>query len=459
MRYIAGIFTFIAIICISNVTTSQTLWKNSKSYRYGDSTKLHHPIERIKPVIFNDTTTNDSVSINKAITKSDSIIIIDTGKMPSYFYGPAVYHDYALEDTSTSFILPKSKGNAFRWLEREEALYERMRIARQRHVINHPELVKYNINNLPEPPKKFRAVADPAKSKITIEEITVDNKNVGDIAPVEIKRKNWLQSFDASLQFSQAFISPNWYQGGNNNLNILMDLIYNIKLNQAFYPNILFETTARYKLGLNSVPDDSLRNYSISEDLFQINSKFGLKASKAWYYSVSLMFKTQLFKGYKTNSNDLKAAFMSPGELNIGLGMTYNYAHPKNKFTFDASISPLSYNLKTCLDKSMDETSYGIKEGRKTVNEIGSSAECKFMYKIAHNITYTSRLFLFSDYGYIQGDWENKVAFNVNRFLSTQIYVHLRYDSSTTHTANTSWYHWQMKEILSFGFAYKIGTI
>ncbi len=457
MRYIVKIFTFITILCISNIAISQTLWKNSRSYRYGDSIKLRHPIVRIKPIIYNDTINHDSISSPKC--KIDSAKLIDTGSMPIYFYGPAVYHDYVLEDTFTSFLLPESKGNAFKWIERENAIYERMRIARQRHIINHPEMVKYNINNLPEPPKKFRAVVDPSQSKIIIEEINVDNKNFDDIAPVEIKRKNWLHNFDASLQFSQAYISPNWYQGGNNNLNILLDLIYNIKLNQAFYPNILFETTARYKLGQNSVPDDSIRNYSISEDLFQINSKFGLKASKSWYYSVSLMFKTQLFKGYKTNSNDLKAAFLSPGELNIGLGMTYNYAHPKNKFTFDASISPLSYNLKTCINKNMDETAYGIAEGHKTVNEIGSSAECKFMYKLTHNIIYTSRLFMFSDYGYIQGDWENKVAFNVNRFLSTQIYVHLRYDSSTTRTADTSWHHWQMKEILSFGFSYNIGSI
>lgn len=459
MRYIVSIFTFIAILCVSNVATSQTLWKNSKSYRYGDSIKLRHPIERLKPIVFNDTTTNDSVSIKEEIIKLDSSLIIDTGKMPLYFYGPAVYHDYVIEDTFDVLILPKSKGKAFRWLEREEATNKRMKIARQRHIINHPEMVKYNINNLPEPPKKFRAVVDPTQSKITIEEIGVDNKNVGNVAPVEIKRKNWLHNFDGSLQFSQAYISPNWYQGGNNNLNMLLDLRYDIKLNQAFYPNLLFETSARYKLGLNSAPDDTLRNYSISEDLFQINSKFGLKASKRWYYSVSLMFKTQLFKGYNSNSNDLKAAFMSPGELNVGLGMTYNYAHPQNRFTFDASISPLSYNLKTCFNENMDETAYGIKAGRKAVNEIGSSAECKFMYKITHNIIYTSRLFLFSDYDYLQGDWENKVAFNVNRFLSTQIYLHLRYDSSTARVANTSWHHWQMKEILSFGFAYNIGSI
>ena len=31
---------------------------------------------------------------------------------------------------------------------------------------------------------------------------------------------------------------------------------------------------------------------------------------------------------------------MSPGELNVGVGMTYNYANPKKTFTLDASISP-----------------------------------------------------------------------------------------------------------------------
>ena len=350
--------------------------------------------------------------------------------------------------------------DAMTWINREMDMAKRMRRIKQNYIINNPRQVKYNYDSLPAPPKEFTAVVDPTKSTIVVKDLNLDKKDVEETIEVnEVKRVNWLRSFDGSVQFSQAYISPNWYQGGNNNLNMIANAIYNVKLNQTFYPNLLFDTTVQYKLGVYSAPDDSLRNYSISEDIFRINSKFGLKAAKSWYYSVTADFKTQLFNGYKKNSNDLQASFLSPAELNIGLGMTYSYTNDKKKLSFDVSIAPLSYNLKICTNDRMDETAFGIDEGKTTAHQFGSSAEGKLTWKLMYNITYTSRLFLFSNYEYVQGDWEHRLSFDINRFLSTQIFVHLRYDSGSTHVPNASWKDWQMKEILSFGFNYKFSTI
>ena len=162
-------------------------------------------------------------------------------------------------------------------------------------------------------------------------------------------------------------------------------------------------------------------------------------------------FKTQLFNGYDAN-DVLKTALLSPGELNVGLGMTYNYANEKITFTFDASVSPLSYNMKTCFNDKIDETLFGIAEGRMTTSEIGSSGELKLKWLMSHNISLTTRLFAFSDYSYFQGDLENTLAFNINRFLSTQININLRYDTSVP--SDLKWHRLQLKEILSFGFSY-----
>ena len=69
-----------------------------------------------------------------------------------------------------------------------------------------------------------------------------------------------------------------------------------------------------------------------------------------------------------------------------------------------------------------------------------------------------SRLFVFTDYTYLQSDWENTISFDINRFLSTQLYVHVRYDSSTPRLEDSKWHTWQIKEILSLGFSYKFAT-
>ncbi len=151
----------------------------------------------------------------------------------------------------------------------------------------------------------------------------------------------------------------------------------------------------------------------------------------------------------------MTASFLSPGDLTVGLGMTYAYENPKKTLQFNASIAPLSYNLKTCInDTKLDPKSFGIEEGRRTKSEYGSSSELTLRWKLAYNIEYFSRLFVFTDYEQLTGDWENTITFNINKFLSARIFAHLRYQSLQAPEVE-GWRHWQLKEILSIGFSYK----
>ncbi len=407
---------------------------------------------------------NDSIALADSIfvkpLEPDTTIFVDDLMFSDLYYMPSVFGHYDIRLASEPTIKRNfSDIEALQWIERLNERNRQTRQAMQHFMIAYPQLVRYNIDMLPEPPKEYHAVVDPTTATITVEEIIYDRSQVTDGAkPVEIKRKNWIHAFDGSIQFSQAYNSPNWYQGGNNNLNMIANMSWNVKLNQAFHPNLKFENTIQYRLAMNSAPEDSLRNYSINEDLFQINTQFGVKAAKRWYYSATLLFKTQLLNNYAKNTENLTAAFLSPGELNIGLGMSYEYASKSGKFTVNTSIAPLSYNMKMCFNKHINVTDFGIEAGHHTVSQYGSNVECKIFWKPVYNITYSSRLYLFSNYSYIQGDWENTISFEINRFLSTKLYVHLRYDSSTPSIDDSKWHKWQLKEILSFGFAYKFNT-
>lgn len=389
---------------------------------------------------------------------------VRTQDFPSYFFMPSVWISFQYENQGNPLDLDSiarlSEHNVIApWIERTIEANRRMSEIKQRYMIAHPDRVDYNFAWLPEPPKRYYAKTDPSTMKITVEELIPVDKIEANVEPVKVGKTHWLHGFKGSLQFSQAYISPNWYQGGNNNLNMLLNAIYQVKLNPAFHPDLLFENSVQYKLGVNSAPDDSLRAYSISEELLQINSKVGVRAANRWFCSLSMLFKTQLFNGYKSNTNDLKASFMSPGELNLGLGMTYNFTREDKKLQFDASISPLSYNLKTCLNRRIDPAPFGIKPGHRAVNSFGSSAETKLSWQLTRNTSWVSRVFAFTDYEYIQGDWENTFNFELNSYFSTQIYVHLRYDSHSPRLDDSRWHHWQLKEILSFGFAYRFGII
>jgi len=337
----------------------------------------------------------------------------------------------------------------------------RQRYFMQQVMSEMPEIVRYNMATMPRPPKKFVMHLDPSTAKLTVEEFKeapVDTMKqiVPELNPGHI---DWLHTFDGSLQFSQAYVSPNWYQGGNSNLNMIVNALYNVQLNPKFHPNVIFETTVSYKLGLNNAPEDSLHKYNISEDLFQINTKFGLKAARRWYYSITAQFKTQLLNSYKVNSEEMIAAFLSPAELNVGVGLTYSYENPRKTVQFSASIAPLSYNLKTCTNPNLNPETFGIDPGKTTKSEYGSSAEVTFRWKIGYNITYFTRLFTFTNYEYLQADWEHTIDFAINRFMSARIFGHLRYDSQAPVVEDTSWHRWQFKEILSIGFSYKFTHI
>lgn len=324
-------------------------------------------------------------------------------------------------------------------------------------MVYSPNSVQYTYWDLPVPP---RLPEDDVTLASYIKNLNLPEIEVTDalLPEFEQKKKHWLHKFNTGLQFSQAYVSKNWYQGGNNYLQLLYNFYWDVQLNPTYHPNQIFESTVSYKLGINSIErNDVGRNYSISEDNFQYNVKYGFKAFKKWFYTITGLFKTQFLRNYKPNTNIRSASFLSPGDLNLGLGMTYSYANAPKKFNMSASIAPISYNLKTCIDTEIDPTPFNIKPGHKTHSEIGSSGEVNMTWQATSNISMRTRLFAFTDYNYFQGNVETTWDFAINKFLSTQIYVNLRYDSSSDFNIS-KWHHWMMKEILSFGLSYSFST-
>ena len=323
------------------------------------------------------------------------------------------------------------------------------------YMIDNPLKIEYAYWDLPLPPvlleedRSFMAFL----KKQVLPQMSVDDAILPE---VEIKKKHWLHKFGAQLQFSQAFVSPNWYQGGNNYLSLLFGFNWNVTLNQVYHPNLLFQSDLQYKLAMSSNPKGSIHSYTIAEDNFQYNLNTGLKAAKDWYYSFNLQFKTQLLNNYDQNSETRTAALLSPGDLNMGLGMTYNHTNKLNTFKYTLSISPLSYNLKTCVNHTVNPETYGIPLGKKTKSEIGSNLDFTMDWNITANISYKTRVFMFTDYKYYLGDWQNTFNFEINKFLSTQLFVHLRYDGSVE--SYGKWKKFMMREILSFGLSYTFST-
>lgn len=325
-------------------------------------------------------------------------------------------------------------------------------------MVKQPHYIQYAVWDLPVPPSL------PEEDHSFIAYIRGMNLPDVDIDEVEISRKgpeqriNWLHNFNIALQLSQAYISHNWYQGGNDYLAFFGNFLWDVQLNPVYNPRVMFQSTVNYKLAITSTQEDQFHKYAISQELFQYNLKFGYKAANRWYYSLTGLFKTQFLNSYASNSETRTASFLSPGTANVGIGMTYNYEKPNKKLSFSASIAPLSYNLKICLDDKIDHASLGMKPDQRTLHEYGSNAELNFYCAFRDNISYRSRLFLFTDYKNFVGDWENTLNFQFSKYFSTQLYFYFRYDTATDSGIDRKWKKWMLKEILSVGLSYTFST-
>ncbi len=378
---------------------------------------------------------------------------------PNYVYIPLIFKHQKLQSDT---IVAYAPNGAYQldvdhsWIENAVNAQNNTQNIRYYAISHNPDVVLYNSHKLPEPPKEFTSVVDPKSRTLKIVERDLKKEAGVSTKREKVNVRNWLHVFSGSLHFSQAYVSKNWYQGGNNNLNVVSDMQWNVELNTNKHKNYMFSNSVRYRVGVISTPDDKERKYSLSDDYFQINTQFGVKAVKKWYYSASMQFKTQLLNNYAANSTNKKASLLSPAELNIGVGVSFNNSSKDGWRSISLTLAPVSYNMKYCMSKENPSPgNFGISEGQMK-HDVGSKVDLRFNVKFNHAINWSSRIYAFSNYKYVQGDWENTFNFNVTSYLTTRLNVHLRYDKSAKR--HDEWKYWQLKEILSFGLSYRFAT-
>lgn len=402
-------------------------------------------------------------------------IIVNPLFMPLLLHGQYLPKDLKLYEP-TEF----SKASAYDKLSPQPAMLfsdflreKKLEDSASRYVeTHHPNFFRYTEEDLPKDVLKTKVIKKKvtdgpvldAKNEATpIDEFKAPAKFIPDI-------RYWTSGFESTIQFAQNYISSNWHNGGNSNVNMTtrQDIQYNYKKDKISFTNEL-----EVKLNLNTLPSsvDTLHSYKVNDDVIRLHSNFGYQAYKNWYYTLDLTVKTQMMKNFTPNSNTILAAFLSPLQVTIGPGMKYElnktFKDKHKNLKLSMNLAPFAYDFmySRLKDSNMDLARHGFKLRKDSIlpgenkyhnvlHQFGTKMETNLTFNFNRNTSWTSRLYYFTNYQRIVGEFENTLNFQINRFFSTRINVQARFDDGVTKGNNFKNY-FQWNELLSFGFNYK----
>jgi hypothetical protein len=207
---------------------------------------------------------------------------------------------------------------------------------------------------------------------------------------VDTSSKTWKKGILYSLNFSQASLS-NWSAGGDKfslSVSSILNTYANYKKGKNSWDNS-FEFNFGY---VNSTSLGSRKN----DDRFDLVSKYGYALNNKLNIAALFNLRSQFFKGYTYEgvTKNFASNFMSPGYVLQSFGLDYKPSQAYSLF-----FSPITGRWVFVTDPVLSARGlYGVKSGENSTFEIGAFANLNFMKEIAPNITFKSRLDLFSNY-------------------------------------------------------------
>ncbi len=272
-----------------------------------------------------------------------------------------------------------------------------------------------------------------------------------------------------SLNFNQVYLS-NWVAGGESSVS----------------GNSLFNINAQYKKGKTSW-DNSLdlafggliqgdAAPVKTDDRIEFASKLGYEARSHLYYSALMNFRTQFAPGFKLPNDSVRISdFMAPAFINLGIGMDYK---PNDDFAI--FFGPLSTRVTIVNNQTLaDAGAFGVKaavfddfgnkvsDGERIRYELGAFLKMTYRKKIMENVTFQTKLDLFSNYletpDQVIVNWETLTSFKVNKYLSATVATNLIYDhnidipidNNNDGLFEKTGPRVQFKQVLGIGLTYK----
>lgn len=296
----------------------------------------------------------------------------------------------------------------------------------------------------------IKKVSGEAKLNVpnTVANVQIENNQPQVATDMVVQKPDfWKTKGSFSTQMTESYFSPNWYQGGTNNLNVLSMLTLEANYNNK--QKVQWDNKLDARLGFYQNQGEDMQS---NQDLLRLTSKLNLKAIRNWNYTIEAQGNTQMMNHYdkSVDPRALKSRFLAPADASLTIGMDFKKSFKNGSISIYPG--PLSYKMTYVTVKSL-APNYGIEEGKRMRNDLGSKLEINFDYKITNNISYKTRFYYFTGrYEYVQMDWENTINFQVSKYISTKLFFHTRYDDLVAPVEN--WKYYQFKQYLMLGLNY-----
>lgn len=275
------------------------------------------------------------------------------------------------------------------------------------------------------------------------------HESVADPVLVVTHRPNfWKFNHSYTMSLHQNYFSDNWYQGGDNYYSFSGRVIF--KLNYNNQRNITFNNTLDTQLGFQTAKGDTIHRFHTNSDQIRMTNQLGLKAYKdKWQYTMTNVCYTQLFPKYNANSYDVTSDMFSPFNLNLSIGMQYNFKTKNGKFSGSINMAPLAFDYRYVARAKL-ETRNGLKADHHYSESYGSNVTINYAWQILKELRWTSRMYYFTPFDRVQVEWENTFSFTINKYLSTNLYMYPRFDDTRKNAHGH--YRLQFKQTMALSF-------
>lgn len=377
---------------------------------------------------------------------------------PGTYYGSAMSNQLKLDYRPSSSNIG-SESSLSQGMTYRDALTDEISTILSSTYLNNPNIISYHDKQImsEEIVKQAKVVKAKEEDLATIYKQVKQIDDVKDVVSdvdidLQIEKPNfWTTSGRFTLQFTQNYFSEKWYKGGDNNVTMFSNLVLEANYNDQ--RNIQWDNKLDARLGYITTKSDQYHKYLSNNDKLALYSKLGVKATKAWLYTLSVEANTQFLPGYRANDKKRYSDFMAPLDVFTSLGMDYKPSLKKGN-SLSMALFPLSYKMRYInSDDENIHNAYHLKEHFK--QDFGSKVELNAKIAIAKNLTWRSRFYYFTSYEYAEGEFENQFSFQFNKYFSTELNTLWRFDDNRAPSfKDYNLGYFQFKEYFTLGLSY-----